>query len=65
VPLAYACNPTQEAEIRRIAVQSQPGQLVPQTLSQINPSQKRAGGMAEGVDAEFVPQYCKKKKKFF
>jgi hypothetical protein len=21
--------------------------------------------MAEGVDAEFVPQYCKKKKKFF
>jgi hypothetical protein len=25
---------TQEAEIRRIAVQSQPGQIVPETLSQ-------------------------------
>jgi hypothetical protein len=28
-----------------------------------NPSQKRAGGMAEGVGPEFKPQYQKKKKK--
>jgi hypothetical protein len=28
-----------------------------------NPSQKRAGGMAQGVGPEFKPQYWKKKKK--
>jgi hypothetical protein len=28
-----------------------------------NPSQKRAGGVAQGVDLEFKPQYQKKKKK--
>jgi hypothetical protein len=28
-----------------------------------NPSQKRAGGVAQGVGSEFKPQYCKKKKK--
>jgi hypothetical protein len=32
-------------------------------LSQKNPSQKRAGGEAQGVGAEFKPQYHKKKKK--
>jgi hypothetical protein len=40
---------TQEAEIRRIMVQSLPGQIVHETLSQKNPSQKRAGGVAQGV----------------
>jgi hypothetical protein len=55
---------TQEAEIRRIEVRSQPGQSVLKTLSQKNPSQKkRAGGVAQGVDPEFKPQYCQKKKK--
>jgi hypothetical protein len=28
-----------------------------------NPSQKRAGGMAEGVGPEFKPQHHQKKKK--
>jgi hypothetical protein len=28
-----------------------------------NPSQKRAGGVAQVVGPEFKPQYCKKKKK--
>jgi hypothetical protein len=28
-----------------------------------NPSQKRAGGVAQGVDPEFKSQYHKKKKK--
>jgi hypothetical protein len=28
-----------------------------------NPSQKRAGGVVQGVDPEFKPQYYKKKKK--
>jgi hypothetical protein len=45
-----------------MAVQSQPGQIVHKTLSQKNPSQKRAG-VAQGVDPEFKPQYHRKKKK--
>jgi hypothetical protein len=51
----------QEAEIRRTAVRSQPRQIAFKTLSQKNPSQKRAGGEAQGVVPEFKPQYCKKK----
>jgi hypothetical protein len=27
-----------------------------------NPSQKRAGEVAQGIGPEFKPQYCKKKK---
>jgi hypothetical protein len=50
--------------MRRIMVQSQPGQTVHKTLSQKKkPFTKRAGGVAEGVGPEFKPQYCKKKKK--
>jgi hypothetical protein len=29
----------------------------------LSPSQKRAGGVAQGVGPEFKPQYRKKKKK--
>jgi hypothetical protein len=47
---------TQEAGIRMIVVQSQPGKIVLETLSQKNPSQK-AGGVAEGEGPEFKPQY--------
>jgi hypothetical protein len=54
---------TQESEIRRIVVQSQPGQIVSETLSQKSPSQKKADGVAQSVGPEFKPQYCKKKKK--
>jgi hypothetical protein len=55
---------TQEAEISRIRVQSQPREIVHETLSKKkNPSQKRAGGVAQGVvGPEFKPQYCKKKR---
>jgi hypothetical protein len=53
---------TQEAEIRRTAVQSQPRQIAHKTLSRKNPSQKRAGGVAVGVVPEFKLQYRKKKK---
>jgi hypothetical protein len=53
---------TQEAKIRKIVVQSQPGQIVLKTLSRKKPSQKRAGGITEGVGSEFKPQYWKKKK---
>jgi hypothetical protein len=54
---------TQEAEIRRIVVQSQPRQIVLETLSQKNPLQKRTGGVAQGAGPEFKPQCCKKFKK--
>jgi tRNA U54 and U55 pseudouridine synthase Pus10 len=50
---------TQEAEIRRIVVGSQPGQIVLETLSQKNPSQERAGGSPfhQGIGPELKPQY--------
>jgi hypothetical protein len=53
---------TQEAEIRRIMVRSQPGKIVHEILSHKNPSQKRAGGVVQGGGPEFKPQYCLKKK---
>jgi hypothetical protein len=40
---------TQEAKIRKIAVQGQSEQIVHKTLSQKYPTQNRAGGMAEVV----------------
>jgi hypothetical protein len=46
-------------------VQSQPRQIVHETLSQKNLSQKkkkkknRSGGVAQGEGSEFKPQYCK------
>jgi hypothetical protein len=62
--------PTQEIAIRRIAVQSQPRQILCETLSGKNPSQnwkkktKRAGRMTQGVDPEFKPMYHTPKKKY-
>jgi hypothetical protein len=53
---------TQEAAIRRIAVQSQPwANSSRDPILKKKPSQKRAGGVAQGVDPEFKPQYHKKK----
>jgi hypothetical protein len=57
---------TQEAEIRRIAVGSQPRQIVHKTLSRKKSSTKKksgAGGVAQGLGLEFKPQYGKKKEK--
>jgi hypothetical protein len=48
---------TQEAEIKRIAIQSQTWQIVRETLSRKHPSQKRAGGVAQGESPEFKSQY--------
>jgi hypothetical protein len=48
---------TQEAEIRRIAVRSQSGELVCETLSQKKPITKRVDGVVQGEDPEFKPQY--------
>jgi hypothetical protein len=53
----------EELEIRRIAAQSQPGQIVCKTLYQKYPSQKRAGEVAQGVGPEFKPQNCQKERK--
>jgi hypothetical protein len=50
---------TQEAEIRRIEVQSLANSLR-DPISK-NPPQKRAGEVAQGVDPEFRPQDHKKK----
>jgi hypothetical protein len=53
---------TQEAEIRRTEVRSQPGQIVLETLSRKKTiTKKRAGAVAQGVGPEFKPQYCKTK----
>jgi hypothetical protein len=51
---------TQEAEIRRFMVQSQPGQIVckSNTLSQKNPSPEKE--RAQGVGPEFKLEYRKK-----
>jgi hypothetical protein len=42
--VAHTCNPSyQEAEVRRVAVQSQTGQIVHETLSRKTLSQKKKG----------------------
>jgi hypothetical protein len=46
---------TQEAEIRRITVQSQSRQIVHETLSQKTLHKNRAGGVAQGEGSEFKP----------
>jgi hypothetical protein len=53
---------TQEAEIRRIVVRSQVGQIVPREPILKNPSQNKAGGVTQSVGPEFKPQYHKKKE---
>jgi hypothetical protein len=54
---------TQEAEIRRIMVRNQPGQIVCETLSGKSLSQKRSGGVVQGVEPEFKSSTTKKEKK--
>jgi hypothetical protein len=48
---------TQGSEIRRIEVQSQPRQIVHETLSRKKSiTKKKTGGVAQGVGPEFKPQ---------
>jgi hypothetical protein len=54
---------TKQAEIRRIAVPSQPKKIGHEILSLKNPSPKKAGGVAQGVGPEFHPQYHHHPKK--
>jgi hypothetical protein len=60
--VAHTCNPSYSGEeIRRMPVQSQPRKIVSKTpISQKNQSQKRAGGVTQGVGPEYKPQYHKK-----
>jgi hypothetical protein len=51
-----------EAEIRRITVRNQPRETVQETLYQKNPSQKRAGGVAQDVALSSNPSTAKKKR---
>jgi hypothetical protein len=47
----------QEAEIRKIMVQNQPWANSSQNpIFKKNPSQKMAGGVAQGISPEFKPQ---------
>jgi hypothetical protein len=53
---------TQEAEIRRIGVQSQPGkQFISPYLGKTH-HKNRVGGADQGVGPEFKPQYRKQTK---
>jgi hypothetical protein len=52
---------TQEVEISRIEVRSQPEQIVPEIISW-KTLHKKVLVESQGVDPEFKPQYLKKKK---
>jgi hypothetical protein len=55
---------TQEAEIRRIAVLSQPwANSLRDPISKNEHKKKAFCGVAQGVGPKFKPQYWKKKKK--
>jgi hypothetical protein len=47
---------TQEAEVRRITVQSQPRHIVHETLSRKTLYKNKAGRVAQGEGPEFKPQ---------
>jgi hypothetical protein len=57
-PVAHTCNPSNSegSDQEDQEIQTQPRQIVQETLSQKSPSQERAGGVAQGVDPEFKPQ---------
>jgi hypothetical protein len=48
--LMHVILDTQKAEIRRIVVPIQPGQILQEILSRKNPSQKRAGRVTQVVE---------------
>jgi hypothetical protein len=52
---------TQETEIRRIVVESQPGQIICKILSQKTPLPKKGWWSGSRCRPEFKPQYSKKK----
>jgi hypothetical protein len=62
--VAHVCNSSySRGRDQGIVVRSQPGQIVPRPYLEKNPSQKRVGGVAQGVGPGFKAQYCKKNNK--
>jgi hypothetical protein len=62
--VVHVCNPSYRRQKSGGSwFKTSPGKIVQETLSQKNPSQKKAGGLTQGVGPEFKPQYRKKKKK--
>jgi hypothetical protein len=61
--VTHTCNPSYSGG-RVQADQGLKPAIVPQdAISKKKPSQKRAGGVAQGAGSEFKPQYRKKEKK--
>jgi hypothetical protein len=65
VPVDHTCNPSFSGDRdQEVTVQSQPGQIFQEILSKKKKkSQKRAGGVVQGVGPKFNPSVPKKKKK--
>jgi hypothetical protein len=63
--VAYACNPSYPGGRNQDDCGSNPAQAYSSVRPYLEkkPSQKRAGGVAQGVGPEFKPWYCKKKLK--
>jgi hypothetical protein len=62
-PVARACNPGYSGgKSGGFWFKASSRQIVQETLSQKNPSQK-AGGVAKGVGPEFKPEYHQKKER--
>jgi hypothetical protein len=63
VPVVYSCNPGYSGGRHQEACGLKPAWKHSSRDPILkNPSQKWAGGTAQGVDPEFKPQYCKEKK---
>jgi hypothetical protein len=60
--LVYAYNPSYSGARDQEDHSSKPdlGKCFTRPYLEKNSSQKRAGGLAQGVGPEFTPQYCKK-----
>jgi hypothetical protein len=62
-PVSLSCNSSYSGgRDKEDCIQSQPREIICDSLSQKNPSQKRTGGMVPGVDSEFKLYYCKTKQ---
>jgi hypothetical protein len=62
MPVAQACNPSYSGgRDQEDGVQSQPREIVRETLSQKTFHKNRVGGVAQGEGPEFKTQYRKKK----
>jgi hypothetical protein len=65
VTVAHTCNPSNSGGRDQEDQGPKPAwaNSLQAPISKKNPSQKRTGGVTQGIGPEFKPQYCKKKKK--